>query len=139
MPTRRSAGAARALGPGRPLALALGREPGGGYDSFVVFRKLQQDVAAFGQALDALSTQAGRPVGEVGAIPVGRSRTGRRPFHGGRRSNHFHYDQDPARSGFPGTSTPTQTRSCTGRTGAADTWPAPPLPLQYPKSHYLRL
>jgi Dyp-type peroxidase family len=92
--------------PTSPLSLALVREPGDGYGSFMVFRKLEQDVAAFHRALDELSAQAGLPVGEVGAMAVGRFEDGTPAVPTGTVDpaadpNDFHYDQDPAGSRCP--------------------------------------
>jgi Dyp-type peroxidase family len=64
--------------PGASLSLALVREPGpaGGFGSFMVFRKLEQDVKAFWDALTRLSQQSGIQLEEAGAMAVGRFRDG---------------------------------------------------------------
>lgn len=96
--------------PTAPLALALVREPGGGLGSFMVFRKLEQDVAAFRGALDDLAVQACRSVGEIGAMAVGRFEDGTPAVptvipdpvaHPTEDPNDFHYDQDPDGSRCP--------------------------------------
>jgi Dyp-type peroxidase family len=55
-----------------PLSLALVREPGGGLGSFMVFRKLEQDVKAFWEALTKLSNQTNIALETAGAMAVGR-------------------------------------------------------------------
>ena len=92
--------------PTAPLSLALVREPGGGYGSFMVLRKLEQDVAAFHGALADLAGQAGRPTGEVGAMAVGRFEDGIPAIptvtvDPTADPNDFHYDQDPTGSRSP--------------------------------------
>jgi deferrochelatase/peroxidase EfeB len=92
--------------PTAPLSLALAREPAGGCGSFMVFRKLEQDVAAFHRALDDLSTQAGRPIAEVAALAVGRFEDGTPAVptvtvDPAADPNDFHYDQDAAGSRCP--------------------------------------
>ncbi|OLT12826.1 hypothetical protein BJF78_23480 [Pseudonocardia sp. CNS-139] len=93
--------------PTAPLALALVPEPaGGGHGSFMVFRKLEQDVAAFRRALDDLAVVASRPVAEVGAMAVGRFEDGTPAVptvtvDPDADPNDFHYDQDPAGSRCP--------------------------------------
>jgi Dyp-type peroxidase family len=64
--------------PGAPLSLALVPEPGSvdRFGSFMVFRKLEQDVKAFWDALTRLSQQSGIPLEEAGAMAVGRFRDG---------------------------------------------------------------
>jgi deferrochelatase/peroxidase EfeB len=93
--------------PGAPLSLALVREPGttGGYGSFMVFRKLEQNVKAFWQAVDALHGQmvTERPRlqrDDVGALAVGRYPDGiptlpAPPIHEGADHNDFNFDSDP--------------------------------------------
>ena len=64
------------------LSLALVREPGSlppatdRLGSFMVFRKLEQDVKAFWEALTKLSDQTGIALEEAGAMAVGRFRDG---------------------------------------------------------------
>jgi Dyp-type peroxidase family len=64
--------------PGAPLSLALAREPGtaGGLGSFMVFRKLEQDVKAFWEALRRLSQASDIRLEDAGAMAVGRFRDG---------------------------------------------------------------
>ena len=81
-------------------------EPGGDYGSFMVFRKLEQNVAAFHRAFDDLSALAGLSVGEVGAMAVGRFEDGTPAVptvtvDPGADPNDIHYDQDPAGSRSP--------------------------------------
>jgi deferrochelatase/peroxidase EfeB len=93
--------------PGAPLSLALLREPGatGGYGSFMVFRKLEQNVKAFWGAVDALhgqlvTVQPNLRRDDVGALAVGRYPDGiptvaAPPIHEGADHNDFHFDSDP--------------------------------------------
>jgi Dyp-type peroxidase family len=92
--------------PTAPLSLALVREPGSGYGSFMVFRKLEQDVAAFRSALDGLAAQAGLTVDAAGALAVGRFEDGTPAVPtvtpvAGADPNDFHYDQDPTGTRCP--------------------------------------
>jgi Dyp-type peroxidase family len=65
--------------------------------SFLVFRRLQQDVAGFHAAISAVARRTGRPVDEIGARVLGRS------VHGGSLmappihvpNDDFHYSGDP--------------------------------------------
>jgi deferrochelatase/peroxidase EfeB len=87
--------------PTAPLSLALVSEPGnGGYGSFMVYRKLEQDVAAFRRALGDLAYQAGRSVADIGSMAVGRYEDGTPAvptvtIDPDADPNDFHYDQDP--------------------------------------------
>jgi Dyp-type peroxidase family len=99
--------------PKAPLSLALVREPGsepGSTDrlgSFMVFRKLEQDVTAFREAIASLSTSSGVSPEEVGAMAVGRFENGKPVLPGvtvkvpGADPNDFHYDQDVAGARCP--------------------------------------
>jgi deferrochelatase/peroxidase EfeB len=92
--------------PTAPLSLALVPEPGGGFGSFMVFRKLEQDVAALHRALDELSARASLPVADVGAMAVGRFEDGAPAIptvtvDPQAHPNDFHYDQDPAGTRSP--------------------------------------
>jgi Dyp-type peroxidase family len=92
--------------PGAPLSLALAREPGsepgstGRLGSFMVFRKLEQDVTAFREAVARLSSFSGVSPEEIGAMAVGRFENGEPALPGvtvkveGADKNDFHYDQD---------------------------------------------
>jgi Dyp-type peroxidase family len=93
--------------PGAPLSLALVRESGatGGYGSFMVFRKLEQNVKAFWEAIDELHTQLVKEQptlsrDAVGALAVGRWPDGlptlpAPPIHADAEHNDFHFDSDP--------------------------------------------
>jgi Dyp-type peroxidase family len=94
--------------PGAPLWLALVAEPGGtsGFGSFMVFRKLEQNVKAFWSALDHLSTLSGIGIEELGAMAVGRFRDGTpalptTTIDPSADPNDFHYDQDAAGAKCP--------------------------------------
>lgn len=91
--------------PTAPLSLALAREPGDQehYGSFIVFRKLEQDVRGFWDAIDELSANSGIPAELVGAMATGRHRDGTPlvptvtniPSDPTIDPNDFHFDQDP--------------------------------------------
>jgi len=88
--------------PAAALWLALVEEPGGGggFGSFMVFRKLEQNVKAFWDKLGALSKQSGIAVEDLGAMAVGRFRDGTpavptTTIDPTADPNDFHYDQDP--------------------------------------------
>lgn len=88
--------------PGAPLSLALAPEAGGTgmYGSFMVFRKLEQNVRDFWQAVGNLSKQEGMDLEMAGAMAVGRFRDGTPLIPTGTTAlladaNDFHYDQDP--------------------------------------------
>ena len=95
--------------PSAPRALALAREPGaerGSIDrlgSFMVFRKLEQDVKAFQEAIARLSLESGISPKKAGAMAVGRFEHGEPALPGvtvkipkvrGADPNDFQYDQD---------------------------------------------
>ena len=92
--------------PAAPLSLALAPDPSGGYGSFFVFRKLEQNVLGFARALDEGATAIGISADAVGAMAVGRTRDGT-PLFGSRPSdptvdpNDFHFDQDPDGTACP--------------------------------------
>ena len=88
--------------PTAPLWLALVEEPGGGggLGSFMVFRKLEQNVKGFWDTLGALSKQSGMAVEDLGAMAVGRFRDGTpavptTTIDPTADANDFHYSQDP--------------------------------------------
>ncbi len=93
--------------PGAPLSLALTRERADAenYGSFVVFRKLEQNVKAFWDAVDALRPRLGvtgpdLSRDDVGALAVGRYRSGLPlvpgpSVHRGAGQNDFDYEVDP--------------------------------------------
>ena len=94
--------------PTAPLWLALVEEPGGagGFGSFMVFRKLEQNVKAFWDTLGQLSKQSGMAVEDLGAMAVGRFRDGTpavpaTTIDPTADPNDFHYDQDPAGAKCP--------------------------------------
>jgi Dyp-type peroxidase family len=86
-----------------PLSLALAREESGparGLGSFMVFRKLEQDVKAFWEALTKLSDQTNIALEEAGAMAVGRFRNGAPAFPIAKVApkvdpNDFQYGLDP--------------------------------------------
>jgi Dyp-type peroxidase family len=87
--------------PGAPLSLALVAEDASAstYGSFMVFRKLEQDVAAFRRKLDAEARVSGVAAETLGAMAVGRHRNGEPLVPTGVKSagadaNDFAYDQD---------------------------------------------
>ena len=86
--------------PSAPLSLALVAEDETAttFGSFMVFRKLEQDVAAFRRKLDEQARASGVAADTLGAMAVGRHRdgtplvpTGAAP---GADANDFAYDQD---------------------------------------------
>jgi deferrochelatase/peroxidase EfeB len=86
--------------PSAPLGLALVAEPNGpGFGSFMVFRKLEQNVKAFWGALEDLSRTSGIEIEQLGAMAVGRFRDGRPAIPTSSIDpcadlNDFHFDQD---------------------------------------------
>ena len=94
--------------PSAGLGLALVEEPGdpGAYGSFMVFRKLEQNVEAFWAALQELARQSALDIEDIGALAVGRYRDGTpavptTTIEPGADSNDFHYDQDAFGSKCP--------------------------------------
>lgn len=88
--------------PTAPLWLTLVEDPGGagGFGSFMVFRKLEQNVKGFWDTLGQLSQQSGVGVEDLGAMAVGRFRDGApavptTTIDPTADFNDFHYDQDP--------------------------------------------
>ncbi|MDQ4117403.1 MAG: peroxidase [Actinomycetota bacterium] len=86
--------------PQAPLSLALLTEPGGGHGSFLVFRKLEQDVRGFWDALRYLARSTGIDAEDLGAMAVGRRRDGTplvptTTVDPAADPNDFHYDLDP--------------------------------------------
>jgi len=87
--------------PSAGLGLALVEEPGGSgaYGSFMVFRKLEQNVEGFWVALGDLAEKLGANIEDVGAMAVGRYRDGTPavPTTGidlTADPNDFNFDQD---------------------------------------------
>lgn len=85
--------------PAAPLGLVL-VDHLGGYGSFMVFRKLEQNVAAFRAALDNAATAVGITPDLAGAMAVGRFKDGTPAvpttvIAPDADPNDFHYDQDP--------------------------------------------
>lgn len=86
--------------PSAPLSLVLAPEPDASdrFGSFMVFRKLEQDVAGFWLALQQMAENFGVDVEQLGAMAVGRARDGRPIVPTANASadpNDFHFDQDP--------------------------------------------
>lgn len=72
----------------------------GGYGSFMVFRKLEQNVKAFWESLGELSIKSGIPLDKAAALAVGRYEDGTpvmptTVIKDKADQNDFHYDQDP--------------------------------------------
>jgi Dyp-type peroxidase family len=85
--------------PAAPLSLAL-VDHLGGYGSFMVYRKLEQNVAAFRKTLEEAAAVIGVTVDEAGALAVGRFKDGTPAVPTtvvavGADPNDFHFDQDP--------------------------------------------
>lgn len=87
--------------PAAPLSLVLVEEPDNAdaYGSFMVFRKLEQNVQAFQTALDEMAQKHELSAEDIGAMAVGRQRDGTPllpvaslPKVDG---NDFNFDQDP--------------------------------------------
>ena len=96
--------------PTAPLWLALVEEPGGGggFGSFMVFRKLEQNVKGFWDTLGALSKQSGMAVEDLGAMAVGRFRDGTpavptTTIDPTADPNDFHYSRDTRERNVPST------------------------------------
>jgi deferrochelatase/peroxidase EfeB len=87
--------------PGAPLRLLLSRDPSGGWGSYLVFRKLEQNVAGFLQAEAALVQKLGLTSNPrlVEALIVGRYRDGypaipSRPEPDASPGNDFNFEND---------------------------------------------
>ncbi len=90
--------------PRAPLSLILLPDPNGtenrSFGSFLVYRKLEQNVRGFRLAEGQLAEELGLPIDLVGAMAVGRFKDGTplvlQPGGGGRpMANDFNYDGDP--------------------------------------------
>jgi deferrochelatase/peroxidase EfeB len=88
--------------PGAPLELAFLPEPGGQdtFGSYLVFRKLAQNVKAFRAARDGLATTLGIGAEDAAALAVGRYRDGRpvlptTVIQNGADPNDFSFKSDP--------------------------------------------
>lgn len=94
--------------PSAPLSLALVDEPGDAtnYGSFMVFRKLEQNVDGFWAALESLSATHAVELETAGAMAVGRFRDGT-PIvptatpDPNADANDFYFDQDPGGAKCP--------------------------------------
>jgi deferrochelatase/peroxidase EfeB len=97
-----SAGERRHWDPAAPLGLLVTEDPVGGFGSYLVYRKLEQDVAGFLRAEQELADAMGlqgdrRQIAE--ALIVGRYRDGRAAIEtpdsaDGERGNDFNFDAD---------------------------------------------
>lgn len=92
--------------PSAPLELALTAEPQGGHGSFMVFRKLEQNVKNFRATVQQVATQTGLSVAAAGGMAVGRLEDGTPVIPtgvltAGADPNDFHYDQDPSGGACP--------------------------------------
>jgi deferrochelatase/peroxidase EfeB len=94
--------------PGAPLKLLLAADPSGGYGSYFVFRKLEQDVAGFLAAEAQLVVKLGLAADpkQVEPLIVGRYRDGYPPFTvkaepDGSAGNDFNFDDDRFGAGCP--------------------------------------
>lgn len=96
--------------PRAPLSLVLVPDPNGAknlsFGSFLVYRKLEQNVQGFRQAEAKLSDELGLPEALVGAMAVGRYKDGTpvvlQPGDGARPiPNDFNYSGDPQGRGCP--------------------------------------
>jgi Dyp-type peroxidase family len=89
--------------PAASLSLVLVPEPDftDRFGSFMVFRKLEQNVKAFSEALARLASESGFSLEDGGAMAVGRYQDGRPAIPTSTIDpkadpNDFHFDQDPA-------------------------------------------
>ncbi|HEX2682940.1 MAG TPA: hypothetical protein VHL77_03350, partial [Ferruginibacter sp.] len=94
--------------PSAPLSLTLVEEPAspGNYGSFMVFRKLEQNVKGFWESVEQLAAKLGKPIDESAALAVGRTQDGfpllpATVITPGADANDFHYDQDATASKCP--------------------------------------
>lgn len=94
--------------PSAPLSLILAKEPGGGgnYGSYMVFRKLEQNVRAFAAAKNALAALLGIDPDGAAALMVGRHRDGTPAIPTTTRApdadpNDFNYGEDRPPRGTP--------------------------------------
>ncbi|MCY1021095.1 Dyp-type peroxidase [Pyxidicoccus sp. MSG2] len=95
--------------PSASRELLLAHEPGasGHFGSYLVFRKLEQNVARWRQHVEAISRRTNMDRELVGALAIGRFRDGQPVlFHGQPRStgttvNDFNYDHDAQGLGCP--------------------------------------
>jgi len=100
----KAAGGINAWDPSAPLSLALVRDPLGAGDmsfgSFLVFRKLEQNVRGFNRAVTALATELGVTPSVAGAMAMGRFKDGTPVVEQGTAGrtdvhNNFNFGSDP--------------------------------------------
>ena len=101
---RQSAGGFDKWDPRAPLDLVLAQDPNGktedSYGSYLVYRKLEQNVKAFREDQKALATTVGINDDLAGALIVGRFTDGTPVVNsntpsGATQTNNFNYDEDP--------------------------------------------
>lgn len=87
-----------------PLSLVLSEDRhGGGYGSFLVYRKLEQDVESFRAAVERVASELGEDEELVGAMAIGRFKNGTpltshgapKPDYDRRSDEDFDYSEDP--------------------------------------------
>ncbi|NET60261.1 MAG: Dyp-type peroxidase [Symploca sp. SIO2E6] len=92
-----------------PLSLVLTKDPNGktddSYGSYLVYRKLEQDVKAFHEDQQELAKTVGVGENLAGALIVGRFQDGTPVVNsdtpsGATSTNNFNYDQDPENFGL---------------------------------------
>jgi len=82
------------------LVLAKDHAKSGGYGSYLVFRRLEQDVEGFNAAIAALAQSTGMSIREIETLIVGRDRAGARAGADGV-DNDFNFGDDPGGAATP--------------------------------------
>ncbi len=106
-----AAPAARHYDQRAPLNLVLepDRHARGGFGSYLVYRKLEQNVKSFEAAVEKVARELGQEPELVGAMAIGRfkngtpvaTQAGPKPGYDPRRDEDFDYDRDPDGSKCP--------------------------------------